>query len=286
MRVAILGCGYVGIELGRQLQPTHEVIGIRRSPSGLETLREAGIRPIRADITDPVALADIGPVDAVVFAASADGRSADAARETYVTAQRTAIEALCSSADGPDRYLYTSSTGVYGDHGGNWVDESTPPDPESARGEALLTAERIALEVPSEHGVSGSVARLAGLYGPDRYRLDRYLEGPVAPGYLNLVHRTDAAGALAHLLVTDRGRDEVTLVVDNDPVERQAFADWLASECGVPEPPKRGETRSAGRGTASKRCSNEKLRRLGYEFTVPTAREGYQPAIESFERPS
>src|SRR6056297_1712595 len=293
MRVAILGCGYVGLELGRQLAARdHDPIGVRRSDQGVARIEDAGFDAVQADVTDREALAAVPDVDAIVFAASSGGRGAEAAREVYVEGLRTAIEAFGEREHVPDRFVYTSSTGVYGDHDGDWVDETTPLEPTTDKTAVLAEAERIALELPTEYGFEGTVARFAGLYGPGRYRLERYLEGPVTAGYLNMVHRDDAAGAVRYLLCEDHARGEVVQVVDGEPAEKWAFADWLADECGVEQPPKRtkadrladDDLSEAGRRRilTSKRCSNEKLRELGYEFAYPTFREGYRDAIERY----
>jgi nucleoside-diphosphate-sugar epimerase len=292
MRVAILGCGYVGLELGRQLTPDHDVVGVRRSDDGVAAIEDAGFDAVQADITDGDELAAVPDVDAIVFAASSGGRGAEAAREIYVEGQQTVLEHFGERAESPDRYVYTSSTGVYGDHDGAWVDEETPLDPQTDKTEMLAAAERVALDRSGRYGVDGSVARYAGLYGPDRYRLERYIEGPVTEGYLNMVHRDDAAGSVAYLLTEDVARNEVVLVVDDEPVEKWDFADWLAQQCGVDVPPKRttaerldDESLSAAarrRIQTSKRCSNDKLHKLGYNFSHPTFREGYAAAIESY----
>jgi nucleoside-diphosphate-sugar epimerase len=181
---------------------------------------------------------------------------------------------------------------VYGDHDGDWVDEETPIDPTTEKTEVLAEAERIALEETADRGIDGTVARFAGLYGPDRYRLERYVGGPVTEGYLNMIHRDDAAGAVRHLLTEDLARDEAVLVVDDEPVSKWAFADWLADQCGEPSPEKRTkaerledpELSAAARRRikTSKRCSNDRLRALGYEFAYPTYREGYRDAIEAY----
>jgi nucleoside-diphosphate-sugar epimerase len=289
MRVAILGCGYVGLELARQLREDHDVIGVRRSADGAEAVEATGATAVRADVTDADALDAVPDVDALVFAASSGGRGADAAREVYVDGLRTAIEHFGARADAPDRLVYTSSTGVYGDHDGDWVDESTPLEPTTAKTEVLAEAERVAREVTPEYGIDGAVARLAGLYGPDRYRLERYLEGPVTEGYLNMIHREDAAGVVRFML--ESTDEELVLAVDDEPVEKWGFADWLADECGVERPPKEtkaerldGDVSAAGRRRilTSKRCSNDRLRELGYEFHYPTYREGYRAAVEAF----
>jgi len=293
MDVAILGCGYVGLELGRRLTDAgHRAVGVRRSAAGLEAIEAAGFEPVAADVTDPDSLAAVPDADAVVFAASSGGRDAEAAREVYVEGLRTAIESFGARESPPDRFVYTSSTGVYGDHGGDWVDEETPLDPATEKAAVLAEAERAARDLPPEYGVDGTVARLAGIYGPERTRLERYLEGPVTEGYLNMVHRDDVAGAVQFLLESDAARGETVLVVDDEPVSKWAFADWLADECGVERPPKRtveerldDETpseRVRRRLLTSKRCSNEKLRGLGYQFDYPTYREGYRGEIDRF----
>lgn len=293
MRVAILGCGYVGLELCRQLTTAgHVVFGVRRSDSGLAAVEEAGGESVQADVTDPNSLPSVPDADALVFAASSGGRGADAAREIYVDGLRSVIDHFSDRDESPERLVYTSSTGVYGDHDGDWVDEETPPDPTTEKTTVLAEAERVAREESAEQGIDGTVARYAGLYGPNRYRLDRYLDGPVTEGYLNVVHRDDAAGAIRYLLIEDLARDDVVLVVDDEPVEKWTFADWLADECGIERPPKLTKEERLGaddlsnparrRIETSKRCSNDRLRGLGYDFRFPTFRDGYRAAVDEF----
>ncbi|WP_263017912.1 SDR family oxidoreductase [Natronobiforma cellulositropha] len=293
MRVAILGCGYVGLELGRQLRDAgHDPVGVRRSSEGVERIERAGFEAVRADITDADDLASVPDADALVFAASSGGRDAAAARRIYVEGLETAIEAFGSRESPPERLVYTSSTGVHGDHGGDWVDEETPIEPTTEKTAVLAEAERIALESPPTHGFEGTVARYAGLYGPERYRLERYLEGPVTEGYLNMVHRDDAAGAVRFLLEEGLARGEVVQVVDDEPASKWAFADWLAAACGLDAPPKRtkaqrleaGDLSEAARRRilTSKRCANDRLCGLGYSFAYPTYREGYRDALEAY----
>jgi len=293
MRAVILGCGYVGLELGRQLDAAgHDVTGVRRSTDGIDAIETAGFDAVAADVTDADDLAAVPDADWLVFAASSGGRGADAARTVYVDGLTTAIEHFGGREDAPDRLVYTSSTGVYGDHGGDWVDESTPIEPTTEKTRVLAEAERVARERATAMGIDGTVTRFAGLYGPDRYRLERYLRGPVTAGYLNMVHRDDAAGAVAHLLTADRARDEAVVVADDEPVHKWRFADWLADRCGVLRPEKRPKTArlaagdlstpAARRLRTSKRCSNARLHELGYEFRYPTFREGYRDPVTAW----
>jgi nucleoside-diphosphate-sugar epimerase len=292
MRVVVLGCGYVGIELGRQLDAHgHDVVGVRRSESGVNAVRTAGFDGVQADVTDRGALGDLPDVDALVFAASSGGRGAEAAREVYVDGLQTVLAEYGTRDDPPERLVYTSSTGVFGDHDGEWVTESTPIDPQTAKTRVLAAAEAVALAADRLHGIDGTVARFAGLYGPDRYRLARYVDGPVTEGYLNMVHRDDAAGAVRYLLESDQARGDVVHVADDEPVSKWTLADYLADACGEPEPPKQttAERLAAGdlstaaerRIRAEKRVDNARLRDLGYEFAYPTYREGYAAAVDA-----
>ncbi|QGN07563.1 SDR family oxidoreductase [Halorhabdus sp. CBA1104] len=288
-RVVILGCGYVGCALAGQLTDS-DVVGVRRSDAGLAAVEAAGGRPVQADVTVPDALEAVPDADWLVFAASAGGRDAEAARDTYVEGLKTAIDHFAARSSPPERIVYTSSTGVYGDHDGAQVDEDTALQPTTEKTRVLVEAERIARQRPPA-GIDGTVARFGGLYGPDRYRLERYLDGPVTAGHLNMVHREDAAGAVRFLLEANHGRNAVVNVVDDEPVEKWAFADWLASQCEEPDPPKEtlasrleavDSDQRRQRLRANKRVSNDRLRELGYEFAYPTFREGYRDAIAQY----
>ena len=285
MHVTILGCGYVGCALAERLVGAgHDVLGVRRS--ALDTVRETGAEARAADVTDADELASLPDTDAVVFAASSGGRGADAAREVYVGGLEATVEAYAGRAE---KLVYTSSTGVYGDHGGDWVDEDTDIEPTTEKTAVLAEAERTALEDGADAGFDATVVRFAGLYGPERYRLARYVEGPVTEGYLNMLHREDAAGITAFALERD---EDLWLAVDDEPVSKWAFADWLAAECDEPRPEKRtveerleaGDLSEAAerRLRTSKRCSNAKLRDAGYEFAYPTFREGYRAAVDAW----
>jgi len=228
-----------------------------------------------------------------VFAASSGGRGAEAAQEIYVDGLAGAIDHFADRERPPDRLLYTSSTGVYGDHGGDWVDETTPPTPTTAKTQVLVEAESVARERVASAGMTPTVVRLAGLYGPDRYRIDRFLERPMTEGWSNLLHREDAAG-ICRFLLERTHPPEIVLGVDDEPVSKWALADWLAGEIGCPRPPKRTahdrlaagdhDERTRRRLLTSKRCANDRLRRLGYDFVHPTFRSGYAAAIEDRRR--
>lgn len=293
MRVAILGCGYVGLAAGRRLlEGDHHVIGLRRSAAGVQAIEDAGMEAIQADLRSTRDRRRLPDADWVFYTASAGRQDDQQAVDIYVDALSDTIEAYTSRENPPSRVVYTSSTGVYGDHEGRWVDEQTDPDPIGDRGRLLLEAERTLKRTTAGTSVDWTVMRFGGLYGPDRYRLERFLTKPVTEGYRNLLHREDAAGVLAHLVSTGNGRNDTILCVDDEPIDAWAFVDWLATACQTTPPPKQTikerlsqddvSSTLESRLRSNKRCQNEYLRSLGYEFAVPTYREGYRPAIDAY----
>jgi nucleoside-diphosphate-sugar epimerase len=286
MRVLIAGCGDVGAELGLLLAGRgHEIWGLRRRPRGLP----APIRPRAADLADPDTLENLPACDYVVYAAAAGGPTEDAYRKTYVEGLRNLLAALEDQDRDPRRVFFTSSTGVYGQNNGEWIDEGSPTRPKSFAGRILLEAERRVLESP----FPGTVVRLAGIYGPGRTRLlDQVKRGEAIldaePSYTNRIHRDDCAGFLAHLISMDLERkavDGMYVGVDDAPAERGEVLRFLAELLGVPPPAV--VPGSSGRGR-NKRCRNDKLEATGYRLRFPTYREGYAAILgvdlESFGR--
>jgi nucleoside-diphosphate-sugar epimerase len=275
-RILIAGCGYVGTALGRRLAASDdEVWGLRRSPGGLPP----EIRPLAADLGELDSLAGLPPgLDVVIYAASAAGPTDDAYRAAYVDGLANLIQALVAGGQRPRRLLFTSSTAVYGQVGGEWVDEGSPTRPKAFSGRRLLEAEAVAAAAP----FPAVVLRLAGIYGPGRtWLIDAVRRGEARcddgpPIYTNRIHRDDAAGALAHLIALPEP-DPLYLGVDCEPAERCEVLRWLAARLGAP-PPAIGPAETAGGGPrrgGNKRCSNARLLASGYRFTYPSFRQGY-----------
>lgn len=277
-RVLIAGCGDVGNRLGRRLlKAGQEVWGLRRNVARLAP----GLRPVAADLADPASLAALPPdLTLVAYAAAADGRSEGDYQRAYVEGLGNLLAALDEQGQRPRRVLFTSSTGVYGQDDGSWVDETSPIEPASFTGRAMLDAERV-LE---ESAFPGTVVRLGGIYGPGRTRLvDQVRRGEAvcpegAPLYTNRIHSDDAAGILAHLLAME-DPEPVYLGVDGDPADLCEVLTFLAEELGVPPPRQGPNSRRAG----SKRCSNRRILGAGYRFSYPGFREGYRALLASAE---
>lgn len=285
MKCGIIGCGYVGTELAWQLTTNgHDVIGVRRTQSGVTQLQEAGYQAMRADVTDTDSLRSLPSVDIIVYAVSPGRTGEQTAQDIYQTGLVNTLQYVLQDDDQPNRFFYTSSTGVYGNHDGEWVDETTALEPTGNRQEILIDAETTVLEHTSSTDTSGTIIRLGGIYGPTRYRLQSYLDGPVTTRYSNLIHRDDAAGIIRYLTETNQGQDEILNAVDNCPVTKWEIANWIAETRGETPPAKQSIAERLQsvenpvrreRIAADKRCSNKKLREFGYRFKYPTFRDAY-----------
>jgi len=274
-RVLIAGCGYVGGALAeRLLVDGCQVWGLRRSVGALPR----GVRRLVGDLTRPGALVDLPVgVDYAIYAAGAKVRDEAAYRATYLDGLGNLLRALSDMGERPRRVFFTSSTAVYGQKRGEWVDESSPTYPMGFPGEILLLAERLLLG----SAFPATVLRLGGIYGPDRTRIiDRVRSGQASypsgpPHYTNRIHRDDAAGALRHLMRLE-DPESLYLGVDCEPADERDVYGWLAETMAVPPPrsPAEGEAEAPHRA-GSKRCRNARLLGSGFRFRYPSFREGY-----------
>lgn len=274
MRVLVAGCGYVGGALASLLAAEgHEVYGLRRNPGSLPQ----GVHPVVADLSREILPGDLPRnLDFVFYTVSAGSPDDNAYRKAYVDGPRNLLEALSSRGDDVRRFFFTSSTGVYGQSGGEWVDENSSTEPATFSGRRLLEGERVVLDGP----FPATVLRLAGIYGPGRtHSIERVIEAPGNDGppvYTNRIHRDDCAGALRHLMSLQEP-EQLYIGVDHEPAERRAVAEWLSGRSGVSlEVGKSSNSRSR----TNKRCSNALLLATGYQFRYPTFREGFAVLLE------
>lgn len=288
--VLIAGCGDVGTRLGLALAADGEQVrGLRRNPSALP----AAIEPVRGDLATGEGLrAAAEGVETLVYAAAADGFSDDAYRSAYVDGLARVLDALGAAKAPLARVLFTSSTAVYGQSDGGWVDETSPTEPQGFSGRRLLEAERLALGC----GRPAAVLRLAGIYGPGRTRLiDEVRSGSATvpdggePLWTNRIHADDCAGALRHLVrLPADAMAGVWLGVDDEPSDRAAVLDFVADRLGVARPRRVpvGDAPARMR-PGNKRCSNAKLKGAGWVPRFATFREGYAELIARLgERPA
>lgn len=280
MRILIAGCGYVGSELARQLiAGGHTVHGLRRDPARLPD----GVLPVPADLSDPGTLTQLpGDLDCLVYTASANGYSEDAYRAAYYTGVRNLLRALAGQRS-LKRIFFTSSTGVYTQDDGAWLDEDSPAPATRPTARALLDGEALL----RDSAFPTTVVRFSGIYGPGRTRLiDSVADGAARldfgdDRFLNHIHRDDCAGCLAHLM-TLPDPAALYLATDSEPRPRNDLLRWIAAQLGLPAPPPREapeeDSRPSERG-GNRRYRNRRLLECGYAFRYPTFREGYGELI-------
>lgn len=285
MRVLIVGCGYVGFCVGAELaRKGHSVRGVRRSNAGDSALSAAGILPIHADITVPGNLAVLGTsYDWVVHCVSASGGNADDYERVYIEGTRNLLSWLGSAA--PSKILFTSSTSVYGQTNGEWVDETSTTVPVAPTAQTILRTEGLLREFAAKNGFPAVILRVAGIYGPDRaHWIDQVRSGRARiereERNLNMVHRDDVAGAIVAALER-AGPGSTYNVADDEPVTQRALVTWLSGRLKLAMPPEADESvSSAKRGLTNKRVSNRRLKsELGYRLRFPTFREGYESIL-------
>lgn len=254
----------------------HEVFGLRRETGDLP--RE--IQPVKADLSAPVPPEQLPrDLDFVFYLVSSGGPGDEAYRAAYVGGPRRLLESLAARGGHLRRFLFISSTRVYAQTNGEWVDETSPTEPDGYAGRLLLEGERLVLAGP----FPATVLRLAGIYGPGRTRtIERARRIPPEnepPVYTNRIHRDDCAGVLRHLMLLPDPRD-LYIGVDHEPADRRGVAEWLAGRLGGSLGKGPNEASSGTfRGRTNKRCSNARLISSGYEFLYPTFREGFSVLI-------
>ncbi|HHW75620.1 MAG TPA: SDR family oxidoreductase [Xanthomonadaceae bacterium] len=289
-RILIAGCGDVGTTLGLALRAAgHEVWGLKRRPADLPP----GIQPLAADLTDPATLTRLPPVlDYVVYSAAAAGFGEAQYQAAYVTGVRHLLHALRQEGQRPKRLLFTSSTSVYAQHQGEWVDEDSPAEADGFSGRCLRAGERLLWDSPWP----AVAVRFGGIYGPGRTRLiDSVRDGTATrpegpPIYTNRIHRDDCARVLAHLLELPEPA-RLYIAVDDDPAPLDEVLCWLAAQLGAPKPrvvpqqPLKPGAEANGnmalRLRASKRCRNARLRASGFRFRYPSYRDGYAALLRA-----
>lgn len=257
----------------------HTVWGIRRDTSSLPGF----VRPLPGDLADPERFPEIpATADTIFFMPSSDERSEAGYRRSYVQTGRNLLRFIKNRGCDIRRLVCVSSTGVYEQQDGAWVDENTTAAPSHFSGRLLLEAEELLHSSP----FPTAVVRFSGIYGPTRIRLLHRVaqglevcrQGP--PVFTNRIHQADCAGVLRHVMGLE---DPAPLYIasDDEPVERNKLLLWMAGEMNAPAP--LFAPRDGGGDTflrSNKRCSNKLIKSHGYQFQYPSYREGYTPIIK------
>ncbi len=256
MKLLLIGHGYLGQAVARVFCASGwEVVPVSLS---------GGEGSLACDVADPGAVKSLPPADFIVHCAASGRGGADAYQRVYVDGCRNLTQRFPGVP-----LLFTSSTSVYAQTDGSIVTEESPADPDRETGRRLLDAEQTTL------AARGIVARLAGIYGPERsVILKKFLSGEAViedngHRFLNQIHRDDAARAIFHL-ATSGIRGAVFNVSDSTPLPQRVAYEALSRMFSRPLPPSGPRDLNRKRGWTHKQVSNAKLRATGWEPEFPS----------------
>lgn len=282
--VVIIGCGDIGTLVAQHYLKNHDAVStIVRSDNSRERLQSQGIETQQIDLTADFKLqAQTGHCRLFHFAPPPREGTED-----FHT--RNLISALNKESQAPARIVYISTTGVYGDCQGKWVDEDAPVNPQVDRARRRYDAEQQLLEYGNTHGTDIIILRVAGIYGPGKLPLKRLNEGhPVVrkedSPYTNRIHSADLVKIAVAAM--DSGRNgAVYHACDGHPGTMAEYFKAVAEKAGLPPPAEISLAEAADKLSAgmmsymreSRRLSNEKtLNELGIRLDYPTLEEGLE----------
>ncbi|HZR79134.1 MAG TPA: NAD-dependent epimerase/dehydratase family protein [Chthoniobacterales bacterium] len=275
-RLLIAGCGYLGQAVADLfLDDRWEVEAWTLSAETAQMLSGKNYPVHAVDISSAKEVAArSGQFDVVLHCASTRGGDAAAYRRVYLDGARNLSTAFTRA-----RLLFMSSTSVYAQTAGEWVNEESAAEPRAETGKILREAEESVLSN------EGTVARLGGIYGPGRSALlTRFLNGsatldPSSDRFVNEIHRDDAAAAAKVLTGHNGSIRQIYNVVDNEPMLLSECYGWLATKVKRPVPGQTQPAASRKRGESNKRVSNAKLRALGWAPRFPNFASGMEKSV-------
>ncbi len=280
MNILIIGYGDIGRRVARlELKNGSDVMALARNPAPME-----GVRFIRADLDHPSTLTDLSTDEGLVYYfAPPPPRGAEDSR------MRNWLKRLTSGSL-PRKMVYISTTGVYGDRRGGWVDEATPPNPRTDRARRRLDAERRLTRWSEEHGIPVVILRVGGIYSRERLPVERIRQHrpvlrPEEAPFSNRIHADDLAlvcVTASHHRNTDAG---VTIynVTDGQQSTMTDYFHAAADALGLPRCPEITRAEAEQRLSPamlsylneSRRVDNHKmLRELGIRLRYPNLASG------------
>ncbi|MGZ5006525.1 MAG: SDR family oxidoreductase [Methylobacter sp.] len=274
-KILIVGCGAIGSELARVLSARgHDVTGLKRSPPSAP----GPVHYVAADISSSAGLSGLdSDFTQAFFIVSPDQRTEQNYRAIYQTGLDNLLERLPHTP-----WLMVSSTGVYGQSQGEWVDEDSIAEPATITSRLIRQAEQKLIAT----NPANIVLRFSGIYGPGRESLLRLAKQAPAiqqtpPYFTNRIHQQDCIGVLCFLLERRLAGDTLAqcyLASDDDPAPTWEVMSWLADQLHCPPPAVKPVDADA---EMNKRCRNARLKTLGYRFQYPSYQDGYLELINA-----
>ncbi|WP_052417524.1 SDR family oxidoreductase [Cellvibrio mixtus] len=272
-KVLIVGCGDIGQRLARYLEhDDYKITGIRRNCPP-DTLH---IRYRSCDTSDYSAFKSVleEGFNIIVITMTPAERSDAGYRQAYVQTCCYLVEALNALDLQPELIIFVSSTAVYAQDDGSWVDENSPTAPTGFSGKRLLEAEAII----HNSGFTNTVVRFSGIYGPGRNRLiEQVKQGRASASehFTNRIHAEDCACFLAHLIKHTGSLAPVYIATDSHPTPMVDVVSWIAGKLGI----KDFLSGEAVNERGNKQLNNELMRSTGYKLRYENFRQGYLEMI-------
>jgi len=292
-RLLIIGCGDIAERALPLLVRRYRIFALVRTPARAAELRalNLGIVPVAGDLDQPASLQSLaGLAHDVLHCAPPPAHGARDTRTAHLTAA-LARSRTSGAASLPQHFVYISTTGVYGDHAGGVVTETSRVQPASDRARRRVDAETQLRAWGRRNRVRVTLLRAPGIYAAERLPLDRLKSGTPAiraeeDSYSNHIHADD----LARLAVTALSRaapQRAYNAVDDSALKMGDWFDFVADRHGLPRPPR--VTREEARGLVSpalwsfmnesRRIANTRVKReLGFRLRYPTVADGVPSA--------
>jgi len=285
-RLLIVGCGDIALRALPQLARNYQVFGLVRAAAQADRIAALGAIPLTGDLDNPATLAALAGVAGLVLHLAPPGESGE--RD-----QRSANLIAALSTRPPERLVYISTSGVYGDCGGAWVDEDRPLAPQTVRALRRVDAERSLLAWGKQSGVTVAVLRVPGIYAAERLPLAQLKRAsPVLRAeddvYTNHIHADDLAGIC--LAALERGAaGRVYNASDDSEIKMGDYFDLVADRARLPRPPRIARAAAEAGAIAegllsfmreSRRLTNTRMKaELGVRLRYPSVYEGVPPVV-------
>lgn len=276
MRILQIGCGGLGTLIAQAaLAQGHDLTIVRRSRKPVTP----GAQALTLDVVRGVGVSALAavPADILLYClAPVEGQSY---QQTYVEGLRHVLANV--SMDRLKHVFFISSTGIYGEHHGEWIDDDTPAIPADAEGQVMLDAERLLDGLTCGH----TALRVSGIYGPQRLYLLRLLQNqerwPRQIHWTNRMHEQDVAAAVVHLyqqVADGKALPGHCILTDGIPATQHEVLQWLAAQQQLPAPATPPLQPQSG-----KRIRNRFLQHTGFKPQFADYQAGYASILSSLK---
>lgn len=293
----IVGCGDIALRTVRLLHKKYRIFGLFRNPDNAERFRSFGVIPIQGDLDRPNSLKKLsGIARIVIHLAPPPNRGKRDLRTTHLLAALSK-QARNKQRILPQRLVYISTSGVYGDCQGVMIDETRPLNPHNDRAIRRVNAEMQIRKWGMRNHTAVSILRVPGIYAENRLPLKRIQDGlpafvPTDDGYTNHIHANDLARIIC--MAMQHGKSSrIYNTTDDTQIKMGDYFDLVADHFNLSRPPRIPRSQSAGRISTSmlsfmnesRRISNTRMKKeLQVVLQYPTVLEGIKDAVRKIDK--